>query len=246
MENSKIKLTESDDAIFHTIQGEGSRIGRPCVFIRLTMCNLRCAWTNPDGTITRCDTPHTSFEPEIDIHDIDSVVNAVAKYPVEDVVMSGGEPFFQKSVVELIAKLRECNYHVTVETNGTIYRKSQATLLSISPKLSSSSSCPTEGRRQERNRINIKSLSEMVLNHKYQFKFVVNTKEDIVEIQQLANAIYQESKVDIYENIWLMPQGVSAEQFDERTPWIAEVCKRYNWKMTDRLHIRIWGARKGV
>lgn len=238
-----LKLTDSSDAIFHTIQGEGKFVGYPSTFVRLSQCNLRCQWKNPDGSFTRCDTPHTSFDPVKVDHDVKDILTKI-KY--DHVVVTGGEPFFQKGVVDLIKGLRDNGHYVTVETNGTIFRENQAQFISISPKLSSSSMCPDNGKRHEKNRININNLSKFVLFHKYQFKFVVNDKDDILEIEDIADQIMKHCGEDIHPHIWLMPQGTSQAQFDEKMGWIAEVCKEKQWKLTDRLHVRIWGAKKGV
>ena len=243
---SDIVLTDKTDAMFYTIQGEGERTGYPSFFIRTSRCNLRCAWRNSDGSITKCDTPHTSFNPVTDKYRIEDVVFEANLKKCRDVVITGGEPYFQKSVVELIDTLVESGKFVTVETNGTIYRKSNASLLSISPKLIGSSSSTEHWARHERNRINIETLCSMVLNHKCQFKFVVNTEEDIEEIVDIAADIYEKTGIDINSLIWVMPQGVTVEQFDEKLMWLAEICKSKQWKLSDRFHIRIWGSKKGV
>lgn len=236
----------SKERVFHTIQGEGKFIGYPSVFVRTTRCNLRCAWKNKDGSITRCDTPHTSFDPEIEVNITDKVIEEISSHNCNHVVVTGGEPYFQKETVNLINGIVENGHFVTVETNGTIYRPSKASFISISPKLSSSSSDPELGYKHEFQRLNYDALEQFVLNHDYQFKFVINTEEDVREILDIAEAIYQRCQVDIRRNIWLMPQGTHEHQFDEKILWIFEICKKYDWNFSDRLHIRVWGQQKGV
>jgi len=234
------------DGLFYTIQGEGKYIGYPTTFIRLSRCNLRCSWLNRDGTLTKCDTPHTSFDPEIEETSFDEILDYVKSNNADHVVVSGGEPFFQKEVVDLIDKLNSLGKFVTVETNGTIYRETMATFISISPKLKSSSSDPVHGKKHDNNRINYGSLAQFISNHPYQFKFVINEESEIIEIEEIRSELLKRTGIDISDKIWLMPQGISEDQFNEKTQWMVEVCKRKNWKFTDRLHIRIWGNIKGV
>lgn len=235
------------DPLFYTIQGEGKYIGYPTVFVRLSRCNLRCAWKNPDGSITKCDTPYTSFEPEVNEVSIKNIVEEVCAYHCKHVVISGGEPFFQKDkFVELTNELVNEGKYVTIETNGTLYHKSDAQFLSISPKLKSSCADELAGERHNKQRLNFDTLAKMVQNHDYQFKFVVNTGHDVTEILEIRDTLMKMVGIDITDHIWLMPQGTTVEQLDRNLVNIAEMCKMYKWKMTDRIHIRVWGSVPGV
>jgi 7-carboxy-7-deazaguanine synthase len=239
-------LVLADEKIFHTIQGEGKFIGYPSSFIRMSRCNLRCSWKNEDGTITKCDTPHTSFNPEINEIKIENIVSEIAQEGFNHVVVSGGEPFFQRGVTELINSLVDNGHYVTVETNGTIYRPNKAQFLSISPKLSSSCADVISGHNHNNHRLNFDTLETMITNHSFQFKFVINTESEIDEILEIKRALFERTGIDINDHIWLMPQGINGQQLDFKLEWIAEVCKQFEWKMTDRMHIRIWGSKKGV
>ena len=93
--------------LFYSIQGESSFAGCPCAFIRLTGCNLRCAW---------CDTPYAFTEgKEMSVPEI---VEAVAAYPTRLVLVTGGEPMLQGDVHELFAALLNRNHTVLLETGG--------------------------------------------------------------------------------------------------------------------------------
>jgi 7-carboxy-7-deazaguanine synthase len=236
----------ANEQFFDTIQGEGKYIGYPTTFVRLSRCNLRCAWQNPDGSITRCDTPHTSFEPEVNEWKIDDLVKEIHDLNVNHVCISGGEPYFQKNVSELIDKLHDLGHFVTMETNGTIYRDSKADFISISPKLQSSSCDKVYGSKHDRQRLKYDALEKFITNHDYQFKFVVNSAHDVREILDIRDNLFTRTGIDINDKIWLMPQGITPKQFDDKLEDMAELCKKYNWKLTDRLHIRIWGQKKGV
>jgi 7-carboxy-7-deazaguanine synthase len=95
--------------IFHSIQGESSRAGRPCVFVRLTGCNLRCVW---------CDTAY-AFEEGRDLA-VEEVLAQVASHGTHDVLVTGGEPLAQEGVHDLIGELLDRRYGVAVETGGSL------------------------------------------------------------------------------------------------------------------------------
>jgi len=93
--------------IFYSIQGESTRAGRPCVFVRLTACDLRCTW---------CDTPYAFHEGRKAT--VDDVVAAVEKYDCPLVEITGGEPLLQDDVYELMDRLMAAGRTVMVETGG--------------------------------------------------------------------------------------------------------------------------------
>ena len=93
--------------IFHSIQGESTFVGEPCVFVRLTACDLRCSW---------CDTPYAFYEGRK--MSIDEVVAQVEQYRCRTVEITGGEPLLQKDVYPLMARLLERGKRVLLETGG--------------------------------------------------------------------------------------------------------------------------------
>ena len=95
--------------IFHSIQGESSFAGMPCVFVRLTYCNLRC---------TYCDTEYAFHEGTR--MSIDEVVAAVAAFRCRRVEITGGEPLFQEEVHPLMKRLCDAGYEVLLETGGSL------------------------------------------------------------------------------------------------------------------------------
>lgn len=225
----------SSEGIFHTVQGEGKYSGTPSVFIRLSYCNLRCEWTNADGSKTRCDTPHTSFNPEKYIIEIEEAVSKINSYMCNHVVITGGEPMAQIHELHELAENISVKKKITVETNGTYspVDLSNRIFFSISPKLSSSGN---NGKG-----INIPILTEFNNRYDCQFKFVVNSLIDLEEINELVK------KVGIFpSNVYLMPQGISIEQINEKMPMIFEMCKQTNFNYSDRLHIRAYGNKKGI
>src|SRR5437867_3879609 len=95
--------------IFYSIQGEGSRAGEPCVFIRLTGCGLRC---------TYCDTEYAFFEGEDRL--LESIINEIRAFRCDLIELTGGEPLEQDAVYPLMKMLCDEGYQVMVETGGHI------------------------------------------------------------------------------------------------------------------------------
>ena len=221
--------------IFYSIQGEGQLIGYPSVFFRTSYCNLRCIW---------CDTPYTSWEPEDKDISVEDAVDAILAHNCKQVVITGGEPFMQsKDLTILCRRLRQNGKHITIETNGTLFEKVEADLLSISPKLENSN--PSEFnhhfKQHQRNRINQLVLRQFLDYYSCQLKFVVETEKDLFEIHQLEREMQIPASI-----IVLMPQGITNNQIQEKQNWIVETCKKYGYRYSPRLHVDIWGDTRGT
>lgn len=93
--------------IFYSIQGESTYAGRPCVFVRLTACDLRCTW---------CDTPYAFFEGRKQT--VDEVIAAVESHDCPLVEITGGEPLLQEDVYDLMSRLLDRGRTVMLETGG--------------------------------------------------------------------------------------------------------------------------------
>ena len=95
--------------IYKSVQGESTYMGLPCVFIRLTGCNLRCVW---------CDTPHAFYDgKKLSIHQI---IDEVKLYDIKLVEITGGEPLLQKEVFPLMESLLKNKFKVMLETSGSL------------------------------------------------------------------------------------------------------------------------------
>jgi 7-carboxy-7-deazaguanine synthase len=94
---------------FFSIQGEGTRAGQPCVFVRLTGCPLRCAW---------CDTAYAFHEGER--RSVEDVVRDIARHPCRRVLVTGGEPLAQPAAFGLVERLLDDGWEVLVETSGHV------------------------------------------------------------------------------------------------------------------------------
>src|SRR5207244_7117083 len=152
----ELKIAE----LFYSIQGEGSLVGVPSVFIRTSGCNLRCSW---------CDTPYTSWRPEGNELTLDQILDQVRAHPARHAVVTGGEPMIAPEIVALTERLRAAGMHITIETAGTVFQPVACDLMSISPKLANSTpSDPAWSARHERLRIQPEVLAELISRYAYQ------------------------------------------------------------------------------
>jgi 7-carboxy-7-deazaguanine synthase len=221
--------------IFYTIQGEGKLIGVPSVFFRTSYCNLRCVW---------CDTPYTSWRPENKQITVAEAVEAITQYNCKHVVITGGEPFVQgRELTELCHELDRRGHHITIETNATIFAPAAAHLISMSPKLRNSNP-PSDNRffrMHERGRIRADVIRRFLERYECQVKFVVDSPDDIKEISALGAEIPIPAEVII-----LMPQGMTPEELRPKQEWLIELCKAHGYRYSPRVHVDIWGNRRGV
>jgi len=223
--------------IFYSIQGEGRLAGVPSAFVRTSGCNLRC---------TFCDTDFTSWRPEGDMLSVAEALARLREHPARHVVVTGGEPLIAPDIEELCAALREAGYHITVETAATVFKPVECDLASLSPKLSNSTPHAREGgrlaTRHEALRLQPDVIRAFMDRYDYQLKFVIDRPEDVAEVLGL---LEQLPGVD-RERVLLMPQGVTRAELDERGPWVAEACKRHGFRYCPRLHIELYGHRRGT
>lgn len=254
-------------AVAGTIQGEGKLAGTPSLFIRLAGCNLRCIWQMSDGSFCRCDTSYASFHPENKkVWEVSEIV-AVVKNNIGNmhhVVITGGEPLLQKKGVAALSKAlkSELDVHITIESNGTLFDKEltkYVDLFSISPKLSNSN--PSEKKMAFYNekecgaskfhheiRRNMSALQNYV-DHSVkgdidlQLKFVVGKQQAADEILKDYLSVLKNYKK---EDILLMPLGATHEEIAQSNPLVLKMCIENGWKYTPRIHIEIFGSKKGV
>ncbi len=218
--------------IFYSLQGEGGLLGVPSVFVRTSGCNLRCSW---------CDTPYTSWQPEGDEMPVDEILAKVLAYPARHAVLTGGEPMIQPQLVPLSHALREAGWHITIETAGTVDAAVACDLMSISPKLANSTPAGDWAIRHENTRINLPVLRRLMAKCAFQLKFVVAAPEDLAEIRSLVETLGADPG-----HVILMPEGRSPELLRERSLWLAPICLEQGYRLSPRLHVELWGDRRGV
>jgi 7-carboxy-7-deazaguanine synthase len=239
--------------IFHSIQGEGKLMGVPSAFVRVSGCNLRCTW---------CDTPYASWDPQGEEMTAAAVAERVMGYPADHVVLTGGEPMMYKETVDLIRLLKAAGKHITVETAGTLWLDGLPAggidLASISPKLSNSTPQEREGGRfadmHEGHRENLGVLKTWAVGGggvvgECQWKFVIGAAQDLAEVESLVRRLNGQvpagarlAPVDVL----LMPEGIDAATLAERSRWLVELCREKGYRLCPRLHVMLWGNRRGV
>jgi 7-carboxy-7-deazaguanine synthase len=219
--------------IFYSVQGEGSLVGVPSIFVRTSGCNLRCSW---------CDTPYASWNPEGDDLGIDEILDRAAAFPAaRHVVLTGGEPMIAPGVAELSQRFREREMHITIETAGTVFAPVACDLMSISPKLSNSTPEGVFRAQHERLRQQPDVLLRLMAGYDYQLKFVIAREADIDEVCTLVSLLKAPAG-----KVILMPEGIRADILRERGVWLAELCKQHGFRFSPRLHVDLYGNRRAV
>jgi 7-carboxy-7-deazaguanine synthase len=213
--------------IFYSLQGEGELTGVPSVFVRTSGCNLRCNW---------CDTPYASWNPEGGEMAVAEIVAEVARHPARHVVLTGGEPMVAKGIRELAAALKARGLHLTIETAATIAPEGIACdLASLSPKLRNSAPDARldEGwrRRHEERRWQPAVVRAWLERYPYQLKFVVSRPEG----GEVPRA-----------KVLLMPEGVTVEALRAKAGWLGELCKARGYRYAPRLHVELYGNKRGT
>jgi len=144
--------------IFYSIQGESSKAGLPCVFVRLTYCNLRC---------TYCDTEYAFYEGKD--YSVDEIIEEVKKYNCKLIEVTGGEPLVQNESKELMKQLCDKGFEVLLETAGNMPIEDIDKRVKIIMDLK----CPSSGMMKKNlyeNTDHLKKTDEV--------KFVIGTRED--------------------------------------------------------------------
>ena len=252
---TKLKIANLDGKpeIFHSIQGEGKNIGQPSVFIRTSLCNLHCIWCDTDYTwnwentrfshVKDNDPSYQKFKMEEMIVSLtlDEIYAEVAKSGCKNIMLTGGEPMMQQDELTALMKLfntKANDYFFEIETNGTRIPDENFDQMihqyNVSPKLANSN--------------NSKKLREKAAAYQYfsqhpkaVFKFVITCENDLTEVLTLCDT-YQISNNKVY----LMPEGTHPETLQKKQQWLIEICKKHQFNYTDRLHVHIYGDKRGV
>lgn len=226
--------------IFYSLQGEGELTGVPSVFVRTSGCNLRCAW---------CDTPYASWNPEGEMQSVAAITAEVQAHPMaRHVVLTGGEPMIAKEIHELAAEVKKLGHHITIETAATVKPEGIACdLASLSPKLLNSAPDALEHgawrKKHETTRWQPDVVRAWIDNYSYQFKFVVARPEDVEELEHMLAALHREIP---RHKVLLMPEATSLEKMRLRAGWLGELCKARGYRYAHRLHIELYGNKRGT
>lgn len=227
---------------FYSLQGEGELTGVPSFFIRTSGCNLRCAW---------CDTPYASWKPEGAERGVAELVSEARLHPGRHAVLTGGEPMIAPALPALAAALRAGGFHITIETAGTVAPAPDLAcdLASISPKLANSTPAAEAvgagwAARHEATRRRPEVLRAWLDSGRaYQLKFVASGPADLDEI---AATVAELDRPVPPSKILVMPEARSLEVMRERAAWLGEACKARGWRYAHRLHVELYGNKRGT
>jgi 6-pyruvoyltetrahydropterin 2'-reductase len=238
-------LLLSDDKIFYTIEGEGRFAGYPSIFMRLSKCNLTCIGFKSKDSPFGCDSYISwskvnkyTFE---EIFKVFETVDPFTIAPFGKVLeegailkITGGEPLLQQKQLIKFINAFQLKYHflpcIDFETNGTIkpdqiWFDDLGASFTVSPKLKSNGDSEEKRYKPE--------VLKILAENRSCFKFVIQSEEDIKEIQEKYKFINP-------ADIWLMPCCGSRQEQNEKSLLVAELCKKYNYKFSPRLQLLIW------
>ena len=233
-----LKVSRKPDGqpeIFYSLQGEGVTQGTPTVFLRLALCNLTCTW---------CDTKYTwdwrnyDYKQEVTSMNVAEIEGRILEFQCPHLVITGGEPLMQQEeLIPLVSSLKRKGFYCEVETNGTLAPLPEmATSIdqwNVSPKLLNS------GNSAARREVPQVLEAFCSLPNAY-FKFVIVEPGDVQEVCQLMDKYNL-----LRERIILMPEGQRPEIIQERGRWVSEVCISEGFRFSTRLHILLWGDKRG-
>jgi 7-carboxy-7-deazaguanine synthase len=226
--------------VFYSLQGEGMLVGTPSVFVRLAGCPLRCPW---------CDTKYAwDFQAGEEL-DPGQITEQINRWPCRFVVLTGGEPMMgpdlaaREGLADLTHRLKTTGKHITIETAGVLFIPDLAcNLVSISPKSVSATVRASTAGSHEPAASDLEAIRQLILAYPYQLKFVIESPQDIDDVQSVLKEL---GPLEV-EQVMLMPQAATKEELQTRSVMVAELCKRTGLRFGQRLHIQLWGQRRGV
>ena len=230
--------------IFASVQGEGPSAGMPVAFMRLSRCNLACVW---------CDTAYTwHFDGDARPHregttcdrkanqvtlDEADVAARIMQLGQDRLVITGGEPLLQATALtKLLALLPDIA--VEIETNGTTTAPPPLDIridqFNVSPKLAHSGNPADLALLPER-------LDAYATDPRAWFKFVIAEPSDVQEVLALHDRYRFKPG-----HVFLMPEGTDSATLRTREKWLAPLCVEHGFRLSDRLHIHLFGDTRGT
>jgi organic radical activating enzyme len=221
--------------VFDSLQGEGVNVGKPCRFVRLALCNLHCHYCDTKYT---WDFAHFDYDREVHEAPCASVAQQLRAAPSGHVVVTGGEPLLQQRALAKVFEQVPAELFIEVETNGT--RVPLPALLervnqwNVSPKLTSAGD-------SEALRIRPEALLALRDSGRAYLKLVVESERDRDEAEALRERFGFERA-----RTMLMPQAVTPSELELRSPQVAAWSQQLSVRFSSRLHVALWGGRRGT
>ena len=236
--------TPGEPELFASLQGEGPSMGRPVAFVRLSRCNLACTWCDTAYTwrFEGDNRPHrdglayerTANQVTLDEADVAARIMALEQ---DRLVITGGEPLLQGAALARMVALLE-GVSVEIETNGAVAPHPALDPLvaqyNVSPKLAHSGNPADLALLPER-------LAAWANEPKAYFKFVISAPNDLSEVLELIER-YSMDRARVY----VMPEGTDSAVLRERERWLAPLALEHGLRLSDRLHIHLYGDTRGT
>ena len=213
-----LRVTE----IFRSIQGESTHAGRPCTFVRLTGCPMRCVW---------CDSEYTFSGGEH--FSIDAIMDQVDAFGCQLVEVTGGEPLAQKEAFKLIERLCDDGYEVLIETGGYVSTEG----LDPRAKVILDIKCPASGEEPRNDWANLERLRA----DKDEVKFVIADENDWLYVKN----VIQKYELEACTHAILISPAWGLVDLQQLANWVASSGLKVRMQL--QLHKYIWGPEvKGV
>ena len=230
--------------IFASVQGEGPSAGMPVAFMRLSRCNLACVWCDTAytwhfdgderphrGGVTYARKANQVTLPEMEVA---AIIQSLGQ---NRLVITGGEPLLQAPALARLLELLP-DLSVEIETNGTTKAPPPLDIridqFNVSPKLAHSGNPADLALLPER-------LDAYATDPRAWFKFVIAQPADVDEVLALRERYRFRP-----DHVFLMPEGTDSETLRAREKWLAELCVKHGFRMSDRLHIHLFGDTRGT
>ena len=245
---------------FYSIQGEGRYVGVPSVFFRFGGCNMRCEGFGCSEVASNgikvlgCDTVYAVNKEHFShnwasIKDANELLNVLNLYDLPnavDIVLTGGEPLLyanDEMFIKFLELLVSKGHQITFETNASLnvdfekYQVYKECIFALSVKLSNSG-------ESFKKRVNPKVINNIATNAKEAFfKFSIDAKSITLGLE---DEIKEITSYAPKTKVYCMPVGGDKIEVEKNTQPLVEFCKAKGYNFSDRLHIRIWDANKGV
>ena len=205
--------------VFYSLQGESTQVGRPCVMVRLTGCQMRCRW---------CDSEYSFYEGAWS--SVGDVVERVRAYGCDLVELTGGEPLLQPGAILLLQQLCDAGLEVMLETGGgvDIGAVDERVRRIVDVK------CPGSGEVENNHWANLDKLRS-----RDELKFVLADRDDY----EWARSLVEERRLFEICAIHFAPVEGELDPVD-LARWILD--DRLRVRLAGQLHKRLWGERRGV
>ncbi len=214
---------------FESLQGEGPYTGVPATFLRLLGCNLRCGFCDTTYSLSR-NSGSTSAE-----RSVSSVLAELSAARARHVVITGGEPLLQAEALSLLVEQLPPSFRIEIETNGT-----------LAPPVLLAHSKPSFNVSPKLHNAKLEVLPDLGVLAQFRdterafLKLVISSVADLIEADELVATLTWPR-----DRVMLMPEARSPAELAARSPLVAEAAIARGYRFSTRLHVLLWGGKRG-